>query len=78
MEIYPKDWRYRLTTSLINIVAIGICIGALTLFGPMVGIHHGFLSVILSAIVGVVLGNLVIRRLVRPPSAGAPEQPPRN
>jgi len=77
MEIYPKDWRYRLTTGLINIVAIGICIGAITLFGPMVGIH-GFLPVILSAIVGVVLGNLVIRLLVRPPSAGAPDDPPRD
>ena len=77
MEIYPKDWRYRLTAGLINIGAIGICIGALTIFGPMVGIH-GFLPVILAAIVGVVLGNLVIRRLVRPPSAGAPEHPPRN
>ena len=76
MEIYPKDWRYRLIAGLINIIAIGICIGAVMLFGPMLGIH-GFWSVILAAVVGVVLGNLLIRRLVPPPSAGAPEPPPR-
>ena len=76
MEIYPKDWRYRLTAGLISIVALGICVGGLTLFGPMVGIH-GFWPTILAAIIDVVLGNLLTRRLVPPPSPGAPDPPPR-
>jgi hypothetical protein len=77
MEIYPKDWRYRLTGGLIYFVTLGICVGALTLFGPMVGIHNGPLPVIIAAVVAVVLGNLVMRLLVRPPAAGPTDQPPR-
>ena len=78
MKMYPNDWRARLTTA----VVIGACMAAAMMLGPMVGIHGfwpGGLSIIVAIIVGIVLGNLVVGRLLfRPSSGGPPEHPPRD
>ena len=73
MKMYPNDWRARLTTALV----VGACIVAVKMLGPVVGIH-GFWPLMLSVIVGIVLGNLVGRLLFRPSSGGPPDHPPRD
>ena len=73
MKMYPIDWRVRLTTG----VVAAVCIAAVLMLGPVVGIN-GFwpriLAVIVAIIVGNVLGRLVCRLLFRPPSGGPPEK----
>jgi hypothetical protein len=73
MEMYPDDWRVRLTTG----VVAAACIAAALMLGPVIGIN-GFwarmLSVVVAIIVGNLLGQLVCRLLFRPPSGGPPEK----
>jgi hypothetical protein len=75
MRVYPDDWRVRLTTA----VLVGACMAAAMKFGPAVGIHGfwpGGLSVIVSILVGVLLGNRVGRLLFAPASADPQDRPP--
>lgn len=75
MKMYPDDWRIRLTSA----VAVAICMAAVMILGPAVGIHGflpGGLAIIVANVVGIVLGGLVGRRLFRPSSDGSPDQRP--
>ena len=69
MNMYPNDWRVRLTTA----VVIGACLVAANIFGPAVGIHGFWLGMLVPIIVGIVLGNLLGRLLFRPSPEGRPD-----
>jgi hypothetical protein len=71
MKMYPNDWRVRLTTA----VVIGVCMAAAMILGPVVGIH-GFWPVMLSVIVGILLGNLVVGPLFFRRLSGDPTDHP--
>lgn len=75
MKMYPNDWRARLLTA----VVIAACMGAAMILGPVVGIHGfwpGMFSIWAAILVGILLGNLMARRLFRPPVGGPPKSPP--
>lgn len=63
MKLYPDDWKARLTAAAVILA----CMAASWVLGPIVGIT-GFWPYMLSIVVGVVLGQLVSRKLF-PPAA---------
>ena len=75
MKMYPDDWRVRVTTALV----IGACLTGAMMLGPVFGINWHerlwtlMLLLVVTVIVGNVLGRLVYRLLFRPSSPGWPE-----
>jgi hypothetical protein len=75
--MYPDDWQVRLTAGFVSVT----CIGAAVLLGHLVGLHGLWplmLLAVLGMIVGNVLGRLVCRRLLGRSSGGPPDHPPRD
>lgn len=75
MKMYPDDWRIRVFAAVMG----GASMGAAMFFGPRLGVDGllpGGLTIIVSIVLGIVLGNHVGRLLFKP-SSGESSDPPR-